>query len=55
MAGMVRKAQDFGMITSLASNLIPNGVILLQFVDDTIVCLKNDMESARNMKLSLPL
>ena len=40
MARMVRKAKLDGAITGLASNLIPNGVVLLQYADDTIVCLK---------------
>ena len=31
MARMVRKAQYAGIITGLASNLIPNGVVLLQY------------------------
>lgn len=55
MARMVRKAQTSGLITGLASNLIPNGVVLLQYADDTIVCMKNDIEGARNMKLLLYL
>jgi hypothetical protein len=52
---MVKKAQSNQLITSLASNLIPNGVAILQYADDTIVCLKNDMVGARNMKLLLYL
>ena len=39
LARMVRKAQGEGLITGLASNLIPGGVVLLQYADDTIfVC-----------------
>ena len=53
LARMVRKAQRANLITGLAENLIPGGVILLQYVDDTIVCLQNDMTKARNMKLLL--
>ena len=53
LARMVRKAQREDLITGLASNIIPGGVILLQYVDDTIVCLKEDMVKARNMKLLL--
>lgn len=37
LARMVRKAQSSGLITGLANNLIPNGVVLLQYADDTIV------------------
>ena len=50
---MVSKAQKSGLIIGLAGNLIPNGVVLLQYTDDTIVCLRNDLEGARNMKLLL--
>ena len=53
LARMVRKAQRENLITGLADNLIPGGVILLQYADDTIVCLQNDMTKARNMKLLL--
>ena len=50
---MVSKAQRANLITGLADNLILGGVILLQYADDTIVCLQNDMTKARNMKLLL--
>jgi hypothetical protein len=43
------------LITGLASNLTPNGVAILQYADDTIVCLENDIIGARNMKLLLCL
>ena len=50
---MVRKAQRANLITGLADNLIPGGVILLQYADDTIVCLQDDITKAQNMKLLL--
>ena len=53
LARMVGKAQRANLITGLADNLILGGVILLQYADDTIVCLQNDMTKARNMKLLL--
>ena len=43
------------MITGLADNLIQNGVVVLQYADDTIFCLKDDFENARHMKLLLYL
>jgi hypothetical protein len=48
---MIRKAQDNGLIVGLADNLIPKGVAVLQYADDTIICLKDGMDNARNMKL----
>jgi hypothetical protein len=50
---MIRKAQDNGLIVGLADNLIPKGVVVLQYADDIIICLKNDMDNARSMKLLL--
>jgi hypothetical protein len=41
------------LITGLISNLIPRGVTVLQYADDTIVCLENDLDKGRNMKLLL--
>jgi hypothetical protein len=52
---MVRKAQFHGLITGLANNLMTGGVAILQYVDDTIFCLKDDMDNARNVKLLLYL
>ena len=52
---MVKMAQYNGLLCGLAENLIPKGVAILQYADDTIICLKNDVEKARNMKLLLYL
>ena len=50
---MVRQAQRSGQITGLASNLVPHGVAILQYADDTIICIKEDIDIARNMKILL--
>jgi hypothetical protein len=47
------KAQHNGLVIGLISNLIPTGVAILQYADDTIICLKNNLEKARNVKLLL--
>ena len=52
---MVRQAQTNGLLCGLDDNIIPTGVAILQYVDDTIICLKDDLEMARNMKLLLYL
>ena len=44
---LVRQAQENNMITGLASHLITNGVAILQYADDTIICLKDDIDKAR--------
>jgi hypothetical protein len=36
-------------------HLIPKGVAILQYADDTILCLQNDLVKARNVKLILYL
>jgi hypothetical protein len=50
---MVIRAQANSRITGLIPHLIPNGVAILQYADDTIMCLENDLEKARNVKLML--
>ena len=37
----------------MSDNLIPQGVAILQYADDTIICLKENVDNARNMKLLL--
>lgn len=53
LARMVREGQKNNMIIGLASNVIPGGVAMLQYADDIIICLKDDIEVARNMKILL--
>jgi hypothetical protein len=52
---MILQVQDSGLIVGLADHIIPHGVAVLQYADDTIICLKHDMIKARNMKLLLYL
>jgi hypothetical protein len=39
------------LIKGLADNLVDHGVAILQYADDTILLLQDDMEGARNLKL----
>ena len=55
LARMVRKAQRNDLICGLADNLVDKCVAVLQYADDTIMCLKDDLNVARNMKLLLYL
>jgi hypothetical protein len=50
---MVCAAQANNLVTGLVDNLIPKGVAILQYADDTILCLQADEEKARNIKLLL--
>jgi hypothetical protein len=44
LARMVVCAQDNEMLTGLASNLIPKGIAIMQYTDDTVMCLAHDLE-----------
>jgi hypothetical protein len=52
---MIVKAQSNGLINGLVKHLISNGVAILQYTDDTIICLENDMKKGSYMKLLLSL
>ena len=52
---MIEMAQRHSLVQGLMPEYIENGLAILQYADDTILCLQNDEESARNMKLLLYL
>jgi hypothetical protein len=52
---MVLKAQSNDKFCGLVDHIIDKGIAVLQYVDDTIICLKHDLEGARNLKLLLYL
>jgi hypothetical protein len=53
LARMMDEACENGVLKGLGRHMIPNGVILLQYADDTIICLDNDLSKARNLKMLL--
>jgi hypothetical protein len=53
LAKMVYKAQENGLIKGLVPNYIEHGVAILQYADDTILCVEDEMESVQNLKLLL--
>jgi hypothetical protein len=53
LARMVDKAIENDVLKGLGNHLIPHGVSLLQYADDTIICLENDIKKARNLKMLL--
>lgn len=55
LARMVHKDQGNCLITGLCDHIIPSRIIILQYVDDTIMCIKNDLEKAMHLKLVLYL
>lgn len=52
---MIRSGQHNGVFAGLISHLIDTGVAILQYADDTIILLEDDLEMARNLKLVLYL
>jgi hypothetical protein len=52
---MVLEAQENGLLTGLAPELIDKGVAIMQYADDTVLCLSHDPAKAINLKLLLYL
>ena len=50
---MLSKAASNKLISGLCSELIPNGVICLQYADDTILFMEKDENKTKNMKIFL--
>jgi hypothetical protein len=42
---MIHKAQENGLIKGLVANYIDQGLVVLQYADDTILCIEDDLES----------
>jgi hypothetical protein len=53
LAKMIHIAQQNGLISGLADHVIEGGCAILQYADDTILFIKDDIECARNLKLLL--
>jgi hypothetical protein len=52
---MIQQAQRSGLVKGLVPEYIEHGLAILQYADDTILCMQDDDESAQNMKLLLYL
>jgi hypothetical protein len=50
---MLMKAASGNLISGLCPDLCPGGVISLQYADDTILFLDNDVEKAKNLRKTL--
>lgn len=50
---MIQLAQSSGQIVGLIPHLIDKRVVILQYVDDTILFVQADLDSVRNFKLLL--
>jgi len=50
---MILRAQSNGLFCGLVDHIIEKSVAVLQYADDTIICLKHSIEGARNLKMLL--
>jgi hypothetical protein len=50
---LIARAKDNGQIKGLVPHLIDGGISILQYADDTILFIENDLEQAKNMELLL--
>jgi hypothetical protein len=50
LSKMVSLAQQNGLITGLASNLVDKGVAMLQYADDTILLIQDSDEQGRPIR-----
>jgi hypothetical protein len=50
---LVRRATDAGEVNGLVPHLVEGGLSILQYADDTILFLENDLQQAHNLKLVL--
>jgi hypothetical protein len=55
LSRMVNVAQENLLVTGLAGNLIDHGIAILQYADDTVMCIEDNMDKARNVKLMIYL
>jgi hypothetical protein len=55
LSKMVCLAQQNHIVTGIIPHLIPRGVAILQYEDDTIMCLEDDLLKVRNVKILLYL
>ena len=50
LAKIIQQAQRNGLIQGLIPEYMENGIAILQYADDTILCLQDEDDSAQNMK-----
>jgi hypothetical protein len=55
LAMIIKKAQTEGLVKGLVPHLVDGGVSILQYADDMILLLDDDLDNARNIKFILCL
>jgi hypothetical protein len=50
---LIKRAKAEGQIEGVIPHLVDDGLLILQYTNDTILFMEHDLEKARNMKLLL--
>jgi hypothetical protein len=53
LAILIARAKEDGQVDGLIPHLVDGGVPILQYADDTIIFMEQDLQKALNMKLIL--
>jgi hypothetical protein len=53
LAIQISRLKVDGQVNGLIPHLVDGGVYILQYADDTIICVKHDLQTSLNMKLIL--
>ena len=53
LAMFIARAKEEGLLSGVIPHLIDDGLSILQYADDTILFLNNDLDQAKNLKLIL--
>jgi hypothetical protein len=53
LAVLINRAKTEGQIEGVIPHLVDEGLSILQYTDDTILFMENDLDKARNMKFLL--
>jgi hypothetical protein len=53
LAILINRAKDLGQVIGVVPHLVDGGLSILQYADDTIIFMEDDLERAKNMKLVL--
>ena len=50
---LISRAKEAEQIKGVVPHLVDDGLSILQYADDTVIFMNNDLEQAQNMKLLL--
>ena len=53
LAILISRAKEVGQIQGVVPHLVDEGLSILQYTDDTVIFMGNDLEKAKNIKLLL--